>query len=101
MRLVRLTQRFQLLGGQFHLQRSDRLLQVLHLTCADDRSRHSRLRENPRQRDLHIGNAALLRCLAHTLHDGEIGVLILKLLRIFVRLRPDGFSEILLAPVAR
>ena len=58
---VRLLELPGLLVGQRHVERCDGLLELLGLADADDRRRHARLPEQPRERDLRGRIAALAR----------------------------------------
>src|ERR1700722_1784355 len=52
MRGIGFLQRGNLLGRQFHLERTKRIVEMLQFRCADDGGRDDRLVQQPGQRDL-------------------------------------------------
>ena len=61
MRPVGFGERFQFRCVQLETQRSDGIVKVLHLACADDGRRDSGLVEHPGQRNLRIRHTVLFR----------------------------------------
>jgi hypothetical protein len=58
MRDVRFLQRRDLLGGQLHIDGSDRIVELMQLGGANDRRGDDRLRQEPSKRNLRAGHDA-------------------------------------------
>src|ERR1700680_5112238 len=75
-RLVGLGKRLQQVRFELALERAEVLLEMLHFARADDRRGDPRLRQDPGERHLDVGDAALLSDLAHPVDDLEVVVAI-------------------------
>ena len=101
MRPIRFFQGLDLSVVELHLQRRDGFFEMLHLASADNGRRNAGLLQNPRERDLRVGQTPLPRDLSEALDHREVRLLIVELVRVFVGLRADRFAAILLVPVSR
>src|ERR1051325_8065028 len=97
MRPVRLLQERDLFRIEADVQRRDGILQLVHLRGAHDRGRHSRLVQDPGERDLGRLHLAALRQLDDALHHVPVGVGVVHVVRVVIRLRALRLPFLLLA----
>ena len=69
MRKIRLLQRGNLVGGEFHVHGCESVIEMVQLGGADDRRRDDRLGEQPRQRHLRPRNAPCRGNLGHAIDN--------------------------------
>src|SRR5438552_9170462 len=100
MRPVTLLEKPHLLLVEADAERANRFLEMVGLGRADDRRRDARLGQQPRERDLGRLHAAAPRNLRRAIGDGEIGVVVVHLVRELVGLRANRLAAIRPAAIA-